>query len=214
MSHWPIYVGAFCAQADDHYTGMHSRDVVDLSLTVADALALDAQARRNVEFAALLHDVGKIRVPKEIINKPAALDPVEWEIVKRHTIDGEQMLKQVGGTLASVGRIVRLSHEHFDGSGYPDGLSGEEIPIESRIVCACDAYSAMTTDRSYRAAMSEAEALAELRRCAGTQFDPRVVAAIDRLVSVRAAAAPAATKRRWSEKIGAGAMLARAINLG
>ena len=197
-------------EADDHYTGMHSRDVVDLSLTVADVLDLDAQARRNVEFAALLHDVGKIRVPKEIINKPDSLDAVEWEIVKRHTIDGEQMLKQVGGTLASVGQIVRHSHEHFDGGGYPDGLAGEAIPIESRIVCACDAYSAMTTDRSYRAALSEAEALAELRRCAGTQFDPRVVAAIDRLVGARAATPPAATKHKWSEKIGAGALFARA----
>jgi HD-GYP domain-containing protein (c-di-GMP phosphodiesterase class II) len=196
-------------EADDHYTGMHSRDVVDLSVTVADALELDGQARRNVELAALLHDVGKIRVPKEIINKPGSLDPVEWEIVKRHTIDGEQMLRQVGGTLASVGRIVRHSHEDFDGSGYPDGLSGEEIPIESRIVCACDAYSAMTTDRSYRAALSEAEALAELRRCAGTQFDPRVVAAIDRLVSARAVAAPGATKRRWSEKVGATTLFSR-----
>jgi HD-GYP domain-containing protein (c-di-GMP phosphodiesterase class II) len=114
-----------------------------------------------------------------------------------------------GGTLASVGRIVRHSHEDFDGSGYPDGLSGEEIPIESRIVCACDAYSAMTTDRSYRAALSEAEALAELRRCAGTQFDPRVVAAIDRLVSARAVAAPGANERRWSEKVGATTLFSR-----
>ncbi len=199
-------------EADDHYTGMHSRDVVDLSLTVAEALELDAQARRNVEFAALLHDVGKIRIPKEIINKPGSLDPLEWEIIKRHTIDGEQMLRQVGGTLASVGRIVRHSHEHFDGSGYPDGLSGEEIPIESRIVCACDAYSAMTTDRSYRAALSEADALAELRRCAGSHFDPQVVAAIERLSTARAPAAPAPAKRRWSEKIGVNTLFARAAS--
>jgi HD-GYP domain-containing protein (c-di-GMP phosphodiesterase class II) len=170
-------------EADDHYTGMHSRDVVDLSTAVAAALRLDATHVQNVEFAALLHDVGKIRVPKEILNKPGKLDDAEWEIMRRHTIDGETMLKQVGGTLASVGRIVRACHERYDGGGYPDGLIGESIPIESRIVCACDAFSAMTTDRPYRRAMAGPEALAELRRCAGSQFDARVVDAIERLIS-------------------------------
>jgi len=168
-------------EADHHYTGMHSRDVVELSLAVAQNLGLDATQRRNVEFAALLHDVGKIRVPKEIINKPGKLDHAEWALMRRHTIDGEQMLEQVGGLLANVGHIVRASHEHYDGSGYPDRLAGEQIPIEARIVCSCDAFSAMTTDRSYRAAMSAREALAELRRCAGTQFDPQIVSAIERL---------------------------------
>ena len=91
------------------------------------------------------------------------------------------MLKQVGGLLASVGGIVRATHEHYDGHGYPDGVAGDEIPVEARVVCACDAYSAMTTDRSYRNAMPKADALAELRRCAGTQFDARVVAAIEQL---------------------------------
>ena len=93
------------------------------------------------------------------------------------------MLKKVGGTLVSVGRYVRASHEHYDGHGYPDGLAGERIPIQSRIVSVCDAYSAMTTDRSYRAAMPIGEALKELRRCAGTQFDPKVVNALDRVVT-------------------------------
>jgi HD-GYP domain-containing protein (c-di-GMP phosphodiesterase class II) len=101
--------------------------------------------------------------------------------MRRHTIDGEQMLEQVGGLLATVGHVVRASHEHYDGSGYPDRLAGEAIPIEARIVCVCDAYSAMTTDRSYRSAMSTEEALVELRRCAGTQFDPEAAAAIERL---------------------------------
>jgi HD-GYP domain-containing protein (c-di-GMP phosphodiesterase class II) len=168
-------------EADDHYTGMHSRDVVDLSLEVAEVLGLDATQLRNVEFAALLHDVGKIRIPKEIINKTDGLDASEWDLVRRHTIEGEKMLKQVGGTLASVGRIVRHSHERYDGAGYPDGLAGKQIPIESRIVCACDAFSAMTTNRSYRPALSSRDALIELHRCAGTQFDPDVVRAIDRL---------------------------------
>lgn len=169
-------------EADDHYTGMHSRDVVDLSLAVAEQLGLDATQRRNVEFGALLRDVGKIHVPKEIINKPGKLDKAERALMREHTIDGERMLKQVGGLLASVGKIVRASHEHYDGGGYPDGIAGEEIPIEARIVCTCDAYSAMTTDRSYREAMPKPEALAELRRCAGTQFDPRIVDAIASLV--------------------------------
>jgi HD-GYP domain-containing protein (c-di-GMP phosphodiesterase class II) len=169
-------------EADDAYTGSHSRGVVELSLAVSDSLGLDFDQRRNVEFAALLHDVGKISVPKEIINKPGPLDDAEWEVIRRHTIEGERMLKRIGGVLAEVGRIVRASHEDFDGSGYPDGLAGEEIPIEARIVTCCDAFSAMTTTRSYRKAMSVEAALAELRACSGTQFDPEVVSALVELV--------------------------------
>ena len=166
-------------EADDAYTGSHSRGVVELSLGVADRLGLDSRQRRNVEFAALLHDVGKIAVPKEIINKPGPLDDEEWKIMHQHTIEGEAMLNRVGGVLAEVGRIVRSSHEHFDGSGYPDGLVGEEIPIEARIVTCCDAFSAMTTTRSYRKAMPIEKAIEELRACAGTQFDPEVAAALE-----------------------------------
>jgi HD-GYP domain-containing protein (c-di-GMP phosphodiesterase class II) len=169
-------------EADDAYTGSHSRGVVELSLAVSDRLGLKFEQRRNVEFAALLHDVGKIAVPNEIINKKGPLDDAEWEIMRRHTIEGERMLKRIGGVLAEVGTIVRASHEDFDGSGYPDGLAGEEIPIEARIVTCCDAFSAMTTTRSYRKAMSTEAALEELRRCAGTQFDPEVVAVLLELV--------------------------------
>jgi HD-GYP domain-containing protein (c-di-GMP phosphodiesterase class II) len=165
-------------EADDAYTGSHSRGVVELSLAVADRLGLDSRQRRNVEFAALLHDVGKIAVPKEIINKAGPLDEEEWKVMHRHTIEGEAMLKRVGGVLAEVGRMVRSSHEHYDGSGYPDGLCGEEIPIEARIVTCCDAFSAMTTTRSYRKAMPLADAVAELRACAGSQFDPAVTEAL------------------------------------
>ena len=168
-------------EADDAYTGSHSRGVVELSLGVADKLGLNLRQRRYVEFAALLHDVGKIAVPKEIINKEGPLDEDEWKIMHRHTIEGEEMLNRVGGVLSEVGRIVRSSHEHYDGSGYPDGLAGEEIPIEARIVTCCDAFSAMTTTRSYRKAMPFDEALAELRACAGTQFDPDVAAALEEL---------------------------------
>src|SRR5690242_7789212 len=169
-------------EADDAYTGDHSRGVVELAVAVADELGLDLRRRSRVEFGALLHDVGKISVPKEIINKPGALTDEEWAIMRRHTIEGEKLLQRVGGMLAEVGTIVRSSHEHYSGGGYPDGLAGEDTPVEARIVSCCDAYSAMTTDRTYRAAMPIDEALAEVTHCAGTQFDPRVAAALVKVV--------------------------------
>lgn len=169
--------------AVDHYTAIHTQDVVALSAQVAAVLSLDETRRRDVGYAALLHDVGKIRVPASIINKPGALDDAEWAIMRRHTIEGERMLRQVGGTLAGVGRFVRSSHERWDGRGYPDGLAGEAIPLEARIVCVCDAYNAMTTDRPYRTARPFDDAIAELRRCSGSQFDPEVVRAIERVLS-------------------------------
>jgi HD-GYP domain-containing protein (c-di-GMP phosphodiesterase class II) len=172
-------------EADDAYTGSHSRHVVDLVVAVADELRLAESDRRDAEFVALLHDVGKIRIPASIINKPGALDAAERAVIETHTIEGERMLERVGGLLGHVGHLVRSCHEHWDGNGYPDRLAGEDIPRVARIVCACDAFSAMTTDRPYRAARTEREALAELQRCAGTQFDPQVVAA---LVRVSAAA--------------------------
>jgi HD-GYP domain-containing protein (c-di-GMP phosphodiesterase class II) len=165
-------------EADDAYTGSHSRHVVDLVLGVCDRLGLDAEARRDSEFVALLHDVGKIRIPPEIINKPGPLDANERTLIETHTIIGQELLERVGGLLGHIGGVVRSCHEHWDGNGYPDGLAGETIPLIARIVCACDAFSAMTTDRSYRKARSTDEALTELERCAGTQFDPQVVSAI------------------------------------
>jgi putative nucleotidyltransferase with HDIG domain len=170
-------------EADDAYTGSHSRHVVDLVLAVCDELGVPPHERRDAEFAALLHDVGKIRIPSEIINKPGKLDPEERAVIETHTIEGERMLEKVGGVLGEIGHIVRSCHERWDGDGYPDGLAGEMIPRAARIVCCCDAFSAMTTDRPYRKARSEEEALAELRRCAGEHFDPDVVAALERVVS-------------------------------
>ena len=169
-------------EADDSYTGSHSRDVVSLSVAVADELGLDGRARRDTEFVALLHDVGKIRIPNEIINKPGPLTPEERALVETHTLIGEEMLDKVGGVLGKVGHLVRSCHERYDGGGYPDGLAGERIPLVARIVCCCDAYNAITTDRPYRAGRSAEEALAELQRCAGTHFDPRVVDALARVV--------------------------------
>ena len=139
---------------------------------------MDAHTRLNAEFAALLHDIGKLNVPSELINKPGPLTPAEWDVMKRHTIEGERMLQRVGGRLEEVGAIVRSSHERWDGDGYPDGLVGEAIPLAARIVCCCDAYSAMTTDRPYRPARSAPAALEELVACVGTQFDPDVVGAL------------------------------------
>jgi HD-GYP domain-containing protein (c-di-GMP phosphodiesterase class II) len=169
-------------EADDAYTGTHSRHVVDLVLAVCDDLGLSPTERRDAEFVALLHDVGKIRIPSSIINKPAALDADERALIETHTIEGQRMLEQVGGLLGAIGRLVRSCHEHWDGAGYPDGLAGRDIPLIARIVCACDAFSAMTTDRPYRVARTEREALDEMLRCAGTQFDPRVVDALVRAV--------------------------------
>jgi HD-GYP domain-containing protein (c-di-GMP phosphodiesterase class II) len=165
-------------EADDAYTGSHSRDVVTLVLDVANRLGLSARDRRDAEFAALLHDIGKIKVPGEIINKPGKLTDEEWAIMKTHTVEGERLLSQVGGLLGNVGRIVRSCHEDWDGTGYPDGLGADDIPLLARIVRTCDAFSAMTTDRSYRKARPAEEALAELRRCSGTDFDPVVVEAL------------------------------------
>ncbi|HEV8603646.1 MAG TPA: HD-GYP domain-containing protein [Gaiellaceae bacterium] len=165
-------------EADDAYTGEHSRDVVELTLAVADELGLSSRERRDAEFAALLHDVGKVRVPNEIINKPGKLTPEERAIIERHTIEGEQMLLRVGGLLGEIGRIVRACHEKYDGTGYPDRVAGEDIPIIARIVACCDAFNAMTSDRSYRKALPVSEAMAELRRSSGSQFDPRVVDAL------------------------------------
>jgi HD-GYP domain-containing protein (c-di-GMP phosphodiesterase class II) len=165
-------------EADDNYTADHCRGVVDLVNAVADELEIDDDARQELEFAALLHDVGKIVIPNEIINKPGALNDDEFELMKTHTIEGQVLLDRVGGLLGRVGEIVRSCHERWDGNGYPDGLAGYEIPLPARIVFACDAYSAMTTDRPYRAAMSKETALEELWANAGTQFDPRVVSAL------------------------------------
>jgi HD-GYP domain-containing protein (c-di-GMP phosphodiesterase class II) len=170
-------------EADDEYTGDHTQGVVALALEVAAELDVDATGRQRVEFGALLHDVGKIAIPKSIINKPGPLDDDEWALIRTHTVEGQRLLDRVGGLMHDVGLVVRASHERWDGDGYPDGLAGEAIPIEARIVACCDSFNAMTTTRSYRKAMSVDAALEECRGCAGTQFDPDVVDALVRVVA-------------------------------
>jgi putative nucleotidyltransferase with HDIG domain len=169
-------------EADDNYTADHCRGVVDLVNAVADELEIDQDVRQELEFAALLHDVGKIVIPNDIINKPGPLSPEEWTIVKTHTVEGQKMLDRVGGVLREVGLVVRASHERWDGSGYPDGLAGHAIPREARVISCCDAFSAITTTRSYRPGQSAAEAIVELTDNAGTQFDPEIVAALVRVL--------------------------------
>jgi len=160
--------------------GEHVHDVGQLAEVVARELGLAGQSLHHVRQAAELHDIGKVAVPSAILDKPGRLDPDEWAFIARHTLIGERIL---GAALAlrPVARIVRASHEHYDGNGYPDGLRGHEIPLGARIVSVCDAYDAMTSDRPYQPRLTHEAALAELRRCAGTQFDPGVVEAFCRV---------------------------------
>ncbi len=169
-------------EADDGYTAEHSKGVVALALAVGEQLELSAEQQRNLEFAALLHDVGKIAISKQIINKPSKLDADEWTIIKTHPIEGQKMLDRVGGFMHEVGLIVRSHHERWDGAGYPDGLASDAIPLEARIIAGCDTWNAMRTDRAYRKALSREAALTELLAAAGAQLDPRVVDTLARLV--------------------------------
>jgi HD-GYP domain-containing protein (c-di-GMP phosphodiesterase class II) len=196
-----LLLGDLLEHADGYTGGEHTHGVVTLATRVAREMKLDAGARRNVEFAALLHDIGKIVIPDEILNKPGRLEPHEWEIIKTHTIAGQRMLDRVGGPLRDVGQIVRASHERWDGGGYPDGLAGPAIPREAAIVAVCDAFNAMTTDRCYRGARSADEALAELERCAGSQFCPDVVAATERALERRRAPAEVAAVEALAEQL-------------
>jgi hypothetical protein len=170
---------------DDPYTAHHSRSIVELVDGVAKELELPEAEHHNLEFAALLHDVGKIAIPKEILNKPGPLNDDEFEVMKTHTIEGQFMLDRVGGRLGEVGEIVRSCHERYDGNGYPDGLKGDQIPLAARIIFVCDAFSAMTQDRVYRKRMSDKEALTELAANAGGQFDPDVAAALIKVIQER-----------------------------
>lgn len=152
----------------------HLQGVAALAVAIGRQLGLTAEQVDEVARAAELHDVGKIAVPDEILHKPGPLDDSEWELMRQHTIIGDRILG-AAPAMRPVAEIVRASHERYDGSGYPDGLTGEQIPLGARIVSVCDAFHAMTSDRPYQPRLDREGALAELRRCAGTQFDPEVV---------------------------------------
>jgi diguanylate cyclase (GGDEF)-like protein len=157
--------------------GQHVTSVTELSASVARNLGLSTEQIDNVKRASALHDIGKLAIPEDILEKPTPLTAEEWEFVRQHTVIGERILA-AAPSLAGCAKIVRSSHENWDGTGYPDRLEGEQIALEARIIAACDAFEAMTTTRPYREARSTEEAIAELRRCAGTQFDPNVVKAL------------------------------------
>jgi HD-GYP domain-containing protein (c-di-GMP phosphodiesterase class II) len=155
---------------------------VRLALAVADGLGLHGRDRRDVELTALLHGVGRTRLPRKILDKPGPLTNEEWAVVRTHTVEAERLLASHGGRLGEVGTYVRSCSERWDGHGYPDGLRGRDIPTIARIVAVCAAYEAMTSERSYRSALTPEEACEELRVNAGSQFDRRVVEALLRAV--------------------------------
>jgi HD-GYP domain-containing protein (c-di-GMP phosphodiesterase class II) len=164
-------------QERDGYTADHSEETVDLAMAVGDHLRISDEERTVLADVALLHDIGKIGIPNEILNKTEGLDEYEWEFMKRHPEIGERIVAPVPG-FAAVAKAIRHEHERFDGAGYPDGLIGDQIPLASRIVLVCDAFHAMITDRPYRKAIGLTEARTEMIRHAGTQFDPDVVEAL------------------------------------
>ena len=155
----------------------HVEGVATLATLVGERLGLGGSELDELRLAAELHDVGKLAVPDAVLQKPGPLDDDEWAFIRQHTLIGQRILAGVNA-LTAVGRIVRSTHENWDGTGYPDGLAGEQIPLAARIITACDAFSTITSERPYRAARTAAEAAAELRRCAGTQFEPAIVTAL------------------------------------
>ncbi len=172
-------------EANDEYTSSHARWITDVSLLVGNELRLDRDAMKRLELGALFHDIGKIGIPSQILQKPGPLTDEEFAIVKEHPELGERILAPID-RLADVRPIVRACHERWDGLGYPDGRVGEEIPIEARIVLVCDAFHAMTTDRPYRSRLAADEAIRRLAEASGTQFDPTVVEAFVRLYAADA----------------------------
>jgi putative nucleotidyltransferase with HDIG domain len=171
-------------EAKDAVTSEHTEEVVRLAVAVAAELDVDLEAVQNVELGAVLHDIGKVRVPEAILNKPGALTDEEWEVMRTHPEVGERILRPIQ-SLQAILPIVRHHHERWDGTGYPDGLAGRAIPLGARIVAVCDAYRAMTEERPYRKALAEAAARRELSDGIGTQFDRDCVEALLRALDRR-----------------------------
>jgi diguanylate cyclase (GGDEF)-like protein len=177
----------------------HGLAVAQIAIAVGARLGMSGEALSKLATAAELHDIGKMAVPDEILNKPGPLNPDEWEFMKTHTVLGERILA-AAPALSGEAALIRSSHERWDGAGYPDGLFWTDIPLGSRIIFVVDAFDAMISVRAYKDARTDADALTELHRCAGTQFDPSVVAALDDVVrassdeSVATEAAPHGTR--------------------
>ena len=157
--------------------GGHSANVSKLARRTAQELDVGEETLQAIEIASRLHDIGKMAISDQVLHKPGPLTSEEFDQMRTHTLIGERIIA-TAPSLVEAALLVRCSHERYDGGGYPDGLAGEQIPLGARIIFACDAYDATISDRSYRAALCEAEACAELQRHAGTQFDPRVVDAM------------------------------------
>src|SRR4051812_30460945 len=176
---WRAVVRSLAAalEARGGCAGGHSDHVQRLAVAVAGRIGLTRELVQLIRTVALLHDIGKIGIPDNVLHKPTRLAEHEWHLMREHPAIGERILRPLPG-LAEVATAVRHEHERWDGDGYPDGLAGEEIPLASRVVLACDAWHALVSDRPYRRALPVATALAELRDCAGTQFDPHVIGAL------------------------------------
>jgi putative nucleotidyltransferase with HDIG domain len=180
---------AKAVDARDTYTGSHSERVSELAARLADRMGIDLEQVELTRLAGSLHDLGKLAIPEEILRKPGELTDTERLVLERHPQIGHRMLDSLG--VDPVADVVLHHHERWDGAGYPDGLQGEAIPLGARIIFVADAYDAMTSDRIYRPRLSSESALAELRRCAGTQFDPSIVSALAREVEAAVAVAVA-----------------------
>lgn len=173
----------------DASTDTHAADVAELSRAVAVEMCCEPLNTSTISLAARLHDIGKVAVPDAILRKAGRLTEEEWATMRKHPEVGADVLRRIP-SLRSCAPLVRSHHERYDGAGYPDGLVGDEIPLGARVISAADAFDAMVSGRPYREAIGRAAALAELQRCAGTQFDPRVVEAIIRLSANAAVSAP------------------------
>jgi HD-GYP domain-containing protein (c-di-GMP phosphodiesterase class II) len=164
----------------DDRTGRHGHDVGSLSLKIAIACGMDAQAARLISIAGRLHDIGKVAIPDRILRKPGLLNAAEWELMHTHTVVGADVVSQIPG-LRSLAPMIRDHHERWDGTGYPDRRAGDQIPLGARIIAVADSFHAMTSERPYSSARSVEDALTELRRCSGAQFDPDIVEALERV---------------------------------
>ena len=164
-------------EAKDDYTACHGSDVASMAERVALRMGLATKEAREVHYAAMLHDVGKIAVPSEILCKQGPLTEEEWVVMRSHTVVGAELVERIDA-FAHLAPAVRSSHERIDGNGYPDGFAGADIPLAARIVAVCDTYDAIVTDRPYRAARTPVQAREELLRVTGTQLDERVVAVL------------------------------------